>query len=61
MRNALVRFGKRSSDFGSYDSYDFKRNGAPQPFVRFGRSVQQQPTEQKYYVYSLADLMPNAV
>ncbi|VDM52076.1 unnamed protein product [Angiostrongylus costaricensis] len=38
MRNALVRFGKRSSVDDDYDQR--KRNGAPQPFVRFGRSGQ---------------------
>ncbi|WKY16042.1 hypothetical protein Q1695_001041 [Nippostrongylus brasiliensis] len=42
MRNALVRFGKRSST--TLDDYEAaaqdKRNGAPQPFVRFGRSGQ---------------------
>ncbi|KAK6031388.1 hypothetical protein OSTOST_02461 [Ostertagia ostertagi] len=41
MRNALVRFGKRSStaddDYAAAVAQD-KRNGAPQPFVRFGRS-----------------------
>ncbi|KAK6057914.1 FMRFamide-like neuropeptide 11 family protein [Cooperia oncophora] len=41
MRNALVRFGKRSStadeDYAAMVAQD-KRNGAPQPFVRFGRS-----------------------
>ncbi|CAB3400974.1 unnamed protein product [Caenorhabditis bovis] len=43
MRNALVRFGKRSSmdeDFSPESQYQGKRNGAPQPFVRFGRSGQ---------------------
>ncbi|EFO82682.1 hypothetical protein GCK72_024301 [Caenorhabditis remanei] len=44
MRNALVRFGKRSSldeeDFAPESSLQGKRNGAPQPFVRFGRSGQ---------------------
>uniref|UniRef100_A0A8R1DFQ3 Uncharacterized protein n=1 Tax=Caenorhabditis japonica TaxID=281687 RepID=A0A8R1DFQ3_CAEJA len=43
MRNALVRFGKRSAldeDDFSPESYQGKRNGAPQPFVRFGRSGQ---------------------
>ncbi|CAD6194363.1 unnamed protein product [Caenorhabditis auriculariae] len=40
MRNALVRFGKRSAiEEEDYDSsVQDKRNGAPQPFVRFGRS-----------------------
>uniref|UniRef100_A0A0K0D0U2 FMRFamide-related neuropeptide n=1 Tax=Angiostrongylus cantonensis TaxID=6313 RepID=A0A0K0D0U2_ANGCA len=38
MRNALIRFGKRSSVDDDYDQR--KRNGAPQPFVRFGRSSQ---------------------
>ncbi|VDK45876.1 unnamed protein product [Anisakis simplex] len=37
MRNALVRFGKRADD-NEYSTWDEKRNGAPQPFVRFGRS-----------------------
>uniref|UniRef100_A0A914ZL88 Uncharacterized protein n=1 Tax=Parascaris univalens TaxID=6257 RepID=A0A914ZL88_PARUN len=37
MRNALVRFGKRADD-NEYSAMDEKRNGAPQPFVRFGRS-----------------------
>ncbi|KAI6233826.1 hypothetical protein M3Y99_00874400 [Aphelenchoides fujianensis] len=48
MRNALVRFGKRSdaSDVG----LEAKRNGAPEPFVRFGRSSGR-PAE------SLHDLM----
>ncbi|VDO81224.1 unnamed protein product [Heligmosomoides polygyrus] len=42
MRNALVRFGKRSSTAdGEYEAgAQDKRNGAPQPFVRFGRSGQ---------------------
>ncbi|CAI2356878.1 unnamed protein product [Caenorhabditis sp. 36 PRJEB53466] len=44
MRNALVRFGKRSSldedEFAPESSFQGKRNGAPQPFVRFGRSGQ---------------------
>ncbi|EYC04985.1 hypothetical protein Y032_0084g1709 [Ancylostoma ceylanicum] len=39
MRNALVRFGKRSSADDDYEAaMQDKRNGAPQPFVRFGRS-----------------------
>uniref|UniRef100_A0AC35TWZ1 Uncharacterized protein n=1 Tax=Rhabditophanes sp. KR3021 TaxID=114890 RepID=A0AC35TWZ1_9BILA len=40
MRNALVRFGKRASDIPIFltSDYGYKRNGAPQPFVRFGRS-----------------------
>uniref|UniRef100_A0A7E5A156 FMRFamide-related neuropeptides n=1 Tax=Panagrellus redivivus TaxID=6233 RepID=A0A7E5A156_PANRE len=42
MRNALVRFGKRSADeiavMPDYGN-EAKRNGAPQPFVRFGRSA----------------------
>uniref|UniRef100_A0A914DWG4 Uncharacterized protein n=1 Tax=Acrobeloides nanus TaxID=290746 RepID=A0A914DWG4_9BILA len=41
MRNALVRFGKRSSaleEAAVPDYSEMKRNGAPQPFVRFGRS-----------------------
>jgi len=41
MRNALVRFGKRSAameDMADTDYAEMKRNGAPQPFVRFGRS-----------------------
>ncbi|VDN56396.1 unnamed protein product [Dracunculus medinensis] len=39
MRNALIRFGKRSVDTDLNDqAYGYKRNGAPQPFVRFGRS-----------------------
>ncbi|CAL2049959.1 hypothetical protein CAEBREN_11115 [Caenorhabditis brenneri] len=44
MRNALVRFGKRSSldeeDYAPESPLQGKRNGAPQPFVRFGRSGQ---------------------
>ncbi|CAJ0609189.1 unnamed protein product [Cylicocyclus nassatus] len=40
MRNALVRFGKRSAVDDDYESMQDKRNGAPQPFVRFGRSGQ---------------------
>ncbi|GMT36361.1 hypothetical protein PFISCL1PPCAC_27658, partial [Pristionchus fissidentatus] len=38
MRNALVRFGKRSDPEMESANYQDKRNGAPQPFVRFGRS-----------------------
>ncbi|TMS37070.1 hypothetical protein L596_004084 [Steinernema carpocapsae] len=39
MRNALVRFGKRNQvDDSSFGANEDKRNGAPQPFVRFGRS-----------------------
>ncbi|KHN76069.1 FMRFamide-like neuropeptide 11 [Toxocara canis] len=30
-------FGKRADD-NEYSTWDEKRNGAPQPFVRFGRS-----------------------
>uniref|UniRef100_A0A915E0A0 Uncharacterized protein n=1 Tax=Ditylenchus dipsaci TaxID=166011 RepID=A0A915E0A0_9BILA len=37
MRNALVRFGKRAQTINDLDD-EIKRNGAPQPFVRFGRS-----------------------
>ncbi|KAI1725731.1 FMRFamide-like neuropeptide 11 [Ditylenchus destructor] len=37
MRNALVRFGKRAPIESLAD--EIKRNGAPQPFVRFGRST----------------------
>ncbi|VDM74530.1 unnamed protein product [Strongylus vulgaris] len=41
MRNALVRFGKRSASDDDYEAaMQDKRNGAPQPFVRFGRSGQ---------------------
>ncbi|KJH40117.1 FMRFamide-like neuropeptide 11 family protein [Dictyocaulus viviparus] len=40
MRNALVRFGKRSGNDDYDTSSQSKRNGAPQPFVRFGRSGQ---------------------
>ncbi|GMR60975.1 hypothetical protein PMAYCL1PPCAC_31170, partial [Pristionchus mayeri] len=40
MRNALVRFGKRSDPEMESANYQDKRNGAPQPFVRFGRSGQ---------------------
>ncbi|GMT07278.1 hypothetical protein PENTCL1PPCAC_29452, partial [Pristionchus entomophagus] len=40
MRNALVRFGKRSDPEMESAQYQDKRNGAPQPFVRFGRSGQ---------------------
>jgi hypothetical protein len=42
MRNALVRFGKRATleDIPLIPDYaEAKRNGAPQPFVRFGRSA----------------------
>jgi hypothetical protein len=42
MRNALVRFGKRATleDIQLIPDYaEAKRNGAPQPFVRFGRSA----------------------
>jgi hypothetical protein len=42
MRNALVRFGKRAplDDLPLIPDYaEAKRNGAPQPFVRFGRSA----------------------
>ena len=35
MRNALVRFGKRA-DVNEY-GLEEKRNGAPEPFVRFGK------------------------
>ncbi|XGW34318.1 hypothetical protein V3C99_018291 [Haemonchus contortus] len=41
MRNALVRFGKRylaTDDDYATAAAQGKRNGAPQPFVRFGRS-----------------------
>uniref|UniRef100_A0A915DGU8 tRNA (uracil-O(2)-)-methyltransferase n=1 Tax=Ditylenchus dipsaci TaxID=166011 RepID=A0A915DGU8_9BILA len=38
MRNALVRFGKRGQSLADIAD-EIKRNGAPQPFVRFGRSV----------------------
>ncbi|CAI5454159.1 unnamed protein product [Caenorhabditis angaria] len=44
MRNAMVRFGKRSAALEDEEEYVSplagKRNGAPQPFVRFGRSGQ---------------------
>ncbi|KAE9549222.1 hypothetical protein FO519_007562 [Halicephalobus sp. NKZ332] len=44
MRNALVRFGKRATVSDEYPiipdyALEAKRNGAPQPFVRFGRSA----------------------
>jgi len=38
MRNALVRFGKRAPTLSDLAD-EIKRNGAPQPFVRFGRSL----------------------
>uniref|UniRef100_A0A0N4ZHK8 Uncharacterized protein n=1 Tax=Parastrongyloides trichosuri TaxID=131310 RepID=A0A0N4ZHK8_PARTI len=49
MRNALVRFGKRSSD-NEVQEFALKRNAAPQPFVRFGRSANQGFGEEAYYV-----------
>jgi len=43
MRNALVRFGMRATLIDEIpmipDYAEAKRNGAPQPFVRFGRSA----------------------
>ncbi|CEF60322.1 Hypothetical protein SRAE_X000206000 [Strongyloides ratti] len=42
MRNALVRFGKRSLD-NDIQEFALKRNAAPQPFVRFGRSSSLSP------------------
>uniref|UniRef100_A0A0K0EG87 Uncharacterized protein n=1 Tax=Strongyloides stercoralis TaxID=6248 RepID=A0A0K0EG87_STRER len=43
MRNALVRFGKRNID-NDIPEFALKRNAAPQPFVRFGRSSNLSPS-----------------
>uniref|UniRef100_A0A0N5C4D4 Uncharacterized protein n=1 Tax=Strongyloides papillosus TaxID=174720 RepID=A0A0N5C4D4_STREA len=50
MRNALVRFGKRSMD-NEMQEFALKRNAAPQPFVRFGRSSNL-PIEGYYVPYN---------
>uniref|UniRef100_A0A914MXP4 Uncharacterized protein n=1 Tax=Meloidogyne incognita TaxID=6306 RepID=A0A914MXP4_MELIC len=43
LRSAMVRFGKRSENSSNNELLESKRNSAPQPFVRFGRSFSSIP------------------
>ncbi|CAJ0582652.1 unnamed protein product, partial [Mesorhabditis spiculigera] len=57
MRNALVRFGKRSAPNTVQD----KRNGQPQPFVRFGRASSTPTTKRSNLFRSSAPLLSSII